>query len=131
MARYLINMGHKPIAREGGLMTVQGPNANSRTRLYAVPVTAPDGTLQGYLETGSPLDRLDQSMARLRLLLAGMSVAGLLAALLGGWAIAGSALRPVTTMASTARAIALSRGFSSSSPTGQAGRTRTADSHLQ
>ncbi len=107
----LINLGRPRMAEEGGFATVGGGDGQGRTRLYAVPVTA-DGATVGYLEAGASLDQVDRSLARLRLLLASMSAVGLMAALLGGWAIAGSALRPVATMAGTTRAIALSRGFS-------------------
>lgn len=107
----LINLGHPKMTEEGGFLTIEGPEGQGRTRLYALPLSG-EGVTWGYLEVGASLERLDHSMARLRLLLITTSVAGLLAALLGGWAIAGSALRPVSGMASTARAIALSRGFS-------------------
>ncbi len=110
LVRPLINLGRPPAAEDGGFLTVDSPQG-SRTRLYAVPIKV-DGVTRGYLEAGDSLEWLDQSMARLRLVLAAMSGVGVVCALLGGWAIAGSALRPLSAMASTARAIALSRGFS-------------------
>ncbi|MGE5619187.1 MAG: sensor histidine kinase [Sphingomonadaceae bacterium] len=106
----LINLGQADLPEDGGFLTVV-QEGRGRTRLYAVPIRAGDRLL-GYLEAGSSMDRLDRSIERLGLLLASSSALGLLAALLGGWAIAAGALRPVATMASTARAIALSRGFS-------------------
>ncbi len=107
----LVNLGHPRLAEEGGFATVGGERGQPRTRLYSLPMVA-DGETWGYLEAGASLEPVDHSLARLRLLLLATSVGGLLAALLGGWAIAGSALRPVAAMAGTARAIALSRGFS-------------------
>lgn len=95
----------------GGFLTATAADGRDRTRLYAAPLST-DGVLLGYLEAGASLNRLDESMERLRLLLGAMGIVGLMAALLGGWAIAASALRPVHVMANTARAIALSRGFS-------------------
>ncbi|MHB0869818.1 MAG: sensor histidine kinase [Chloroflexota bacterium] len=106
----LINLGQASLSEDGGFVTV-GQEERGRTRLYAVPIRIGDREL-GYLEAGASMEQLDHSMERLGLLLASSSALGLLAALLGGWAIAASALRPVATMANTARAIALSRGFS-------------------
>lgn len=111
LMRPLVNIGQPRLADEGGFITLSSPGSQGRSRLYAVPVSFDAGS-QGYLEAGLSLDRLDQSMDRLRLILTVMSVIGLMAALFGGWVIAGSALRPVSAMATTARAIALSRGFS-------------------
>ncbi len=111
LVRSIANAGQPQLKVDGTLTTVGGSEGRERTRLYALPLSQGDVTW-GYLEAGVSLGRLDQSMARLRLVLAVMSLVGLLAALIGGWAIAGSALQPVAAMASTARAIALSRGFS-------------------
>ena len=52
------------------------------------------------------------SLERLRLILVAVGTIGVAATVLGGWAISSGALRPVRTMIETARAIALSRGFS-------------------
>ena len=60
----------------------------------------------------SPDPAFDASLARLRLILFAVGVIGVAATVLGGWAISSGALRPVRTMIETARAIALSRGFS-------------------
>lgn len=110
LVRPLVNLGQPRPPEDGRFLTAVGPEG-SRTRLYAIPVKAGDAT-RGYVEAGESLEWLDQSMARLRWVLVAMSGVGVLCALLGGWAIAGSALRPVSAMASTARAIALSRSFS-------------------
>lgn len=59
-----------------------------------------------------PDPAFEASLERLRLILFAVGVAGVAAAVLGGWVISGGALRPVRTMIETARAIALSRGFS-------------------
>ena len=109
ITRPVIDLGQPQLANQGGFLTVKGQQG--RDRLYAVPVQLVGGA-SGYLEVGVSMNPLDQSLERLRLLLAAMSGLGLVAAILGGWAIAGSALRPVSTMAGTARAIALSHGFS-------------------
>jgi len=54
----------------------------------------------------------DDSLRRLGLILALMGVAGIAVAASGGWAISAGALRPIAELTETARAIALSRGFS-------------------
>lgn len=82
-----------------------------RSRVYVSPVTF-DGRTQGYLEAGSSLDLTDNAMSRLRLILGAVALAGIAVALAGGWVIAGGALRPIASLTQTARAIALSRGFS-------------------
>ncbi len=110
LMRSMINLGKPSLPSDGAFETVAGPQGG-RTRLYVFPLRG-EGTASGYIEAGESLNRLDDSMARLRWLLGTMAVIGALLALLGGWAIAGSALHPVAAMASTASAIALSRGFS-------------------
>lgn len=60
----------------------------------------------------SPDPAFDASLARLRLILFAVGAIGVAATVLGGWAISSGALLPVRTMIETARAIALSRGFS-------------------
>lgn len=52
------------------------------------------------------------SLERLRVILIAVGAGGVAVAVLGGWVISRGALRPVRTMVETARAIALSRGFS-------------------
>ena len=54
----------------------------------------------------------EASLDRLRLILFAVGAIGVAMAVIGGWMISGSALRPIRTMIETARAIALSRGFS-------------------
>lgn len=107
----LVSLGHPALTADGVFLTIDEADSHGRVRLYAIPISNGD-TTYSYLEAGVALDPLDHSMERLRLLLATMSAIGLLAAMGGGWAIAGSALRPMATMTTTARAIALSRGFS-------------------
>lgn len=111
MVRSIIQPAQPALPEEGAFVTITEPNTGERTRLYGLPVVS-NGVLQGYLETGQSLADLDHSLERLRTLLTFGSLAGLMASLLGGWAIAGGALRPVATMAESARAIATSRGFS-------------------
>jgi len=82
-----------------------------RWRVYVVPLEQ-NGALAGYLETLTPLGQLDESIGVYRLILLAIGLAGLSAALIGGWAIAGGALRPLARMTSTANAIAHARDLS-------------------
>jgi two-component system OmpR family sensor kinase len=82
-----------------------------RWRIYVLPL-GQSGTDAGYLETLTPLGRLDESIRIYRLILFALGLGGLSAALIGGWAIAGGALRPIARMTSTASTIAHSRDLS-------------------
>ena len=100
--------GHQT-AGEGafGLVTTH----DQRWRVYVTPIGA-DGNVRGYIEAVAPLGRLDDSVSRLRSLLLGLGAAGLLAALLGSWAVAGRALAPIDHMVHTAQAIGRGRDLS-------------------
>jgi two-component system, OmpR family, sensor kinase len=82
-----------------------------RWRVYVLPLGQP-GTITGYLEALTPLGRLDESIRLYRLILLALGLAGLSAALIGGWAIAGGALRPIARVTSAAITIAHSRDLS-------------------
>ena len=82
-----------------------------RWRVYVQPIHQGSATA-GYLETLTPLGRLDASIAAYRTLLLALGVAGLATALLGGWAIAGGALRPIAHLTETAGTITHSRDLS-------------------
>jgi signal transduction histidine kinase len=82
-----------------------------RWRVYVLPIRQ-GSALVGYLETLTPLGRLDASIEAYRALLLGLGIAGLAVALLGGWAIAGGALRPIAHMTDTAGTITRSRDLS-------------------
>jgi two-component system OmpR family sensor kinase len=84
---------------------------DQRWRAYVLPIgdaSAP----AGYIVALTPLGRLDASIAAFRSSLLGIGLVGLVAALAGGWAIAGRALRPIDHMTSTARMIAQARDTS-------------------
>ena len=89
-----------------------------RWRVYVLPIEQ-SGSLVGYLETLTPLGRLDASIAAYRALLLALSLAGLATTLLGGWAIAGGALRPIARMTDTAGTITRSRDLSHRIPASQ------------
>ena len=89
-----------------------------RWRIYVLPIHQ-GKAIAGYLETLTPLGRLDASITAYRALLLVLGLAGLAAALLGGWAIAGGALRPVAHMTRAAGTITQSRDLSHRIPTPQ------------
>lgn len=81
--------------------------AGGRVRAYAGAV--PGG---GRIVVAASMAAFDDSLRRLGLILALMGAAGIAVAAGGGWAISAGALRPIARLTETARAIALSRGFS-------------------
>jgi len=89
-----------------------------RWRVYVLPIEQ-GSAIAGYLETLTPLGSLDASIKAYRALLLALGLAGLAAALLGGWAIAGGALRPIANMVETAGTITHSRDLSHRIPTPQ------------
>ncbi|MBI2954638.1 MAG: HAMP domain-containing protein [Chloroflexi bacterium] len=70
------------------------------------------GKVIGFIQIGRSYGNAYAILDRLRLGLMGFGIVSLLLAGGIGWAIAGQALKPVATITQTARAIALSRGFS-------------------
>jgi hypothetical protein len=85
--------------------------SDQRWRVYVFTLHQ-TGTLSGYLEAVLPLGRLDNETQSLRLFLPLLGLTSLALALLGSWAIAGKALRPIATMIQAARGIAQSRDLS-------------------
>ena len=82
-----------------------------RWRVYVLPIHSA-GTSSGYIEALTPLGRLDASIQTFRILLPILGLTSLAVALVGSWAIAGKALRPVARMIGTARGIARSHDLS-------------------
>jgi heavy metal sensor kinase len=68
----------------------------------------------GAIVVGDSLEQLDAAVAELRRLLIAASVIGLGSAVIGGWLLAGRALRPVDRVTATAAAIAAGDGSASS-----------------
>lgn len=82
-----------------------------RWRVYALPLRS-SGTSLGYVEALTPLGRLDASIQTFRIMLPVLGLTSLVVALVGSWAIAGNALRPIARMTRTAQTITLSRDLS-------------------
>lgn len=118
----LVDGSGRPIATSGRLAPsiagVLGSLPDGATTITAngpdirVLIRTIDGTSTVRLAATISLTALDASLTRLRTLLLGLAVGGILVALVGGWAIAGGALRPIALLTSTARTIAASRAFS-------------------
>ncbi|MBI2320723.1 MAG: HAMP domain-containing protein [Chloroflexi bacterium] len=85
---------------------VRGPDA-SRWRVYVV---TQDGPVR-YVMATSPLDALDASIERFRLLIVLFTLVGAALTLIAGLLLASGALRPVATLTGTAGTIARSRDF--------------------
>lgn len=74
---------------------------------------------RGFILVVRSLQEEDATLTRLKLMLIVGGGLGLLLAVTGGWLIIGKGLRPIGEITQTARAIALSRGFSRRLPAGQ------------
>lgn len=101
--------GASPTSLNGtfGLLTTPA----QRWRVYVLPMSSA-GTSLGYIEALTPLGRLDASIQTFRILLPILGLTSLVVALVGSWAIAGNALRPIARMTRTAQTITLSRDLS-------------------
>lgn len=82
-----------------------------RWRVYVLPIHQ-GGSVASYVEALTPLGRLDASIQAFRVLLPVLGLTSLVASLIGSWAIAGRALRPIAKMTRTAQTIALSQDLS-------------------
>ncbi len=89
-----------------GLLTTPA----QRWRVYVLPFHGVQNA--GSIEALTPLGQLDASIQAFRLTLPILGLSGLFVALLGSWAIAGRALRPIANMISTAQTITLSHDLS-------------------
>lgn len=86
-----------------------------RWRVFVLPVrqgTLSAGLVTEYVEALAPLGDIDRSMQVFRILLLGLTIAGLAVALIGSCLVAGTALRPIARMIETAGSIARSRDLS-------------------
>ncbi|MEK7247241.1 MAG: HAMP domain-containing sensor histidine kinase [Chloroflexota bacterium] len=93
----------------GAFATTADDVTGDRLRSYALPV-GPDGQ-NGYVLAWASLEQLDDSRQFLRLLLLAVVAGGTAIVAVGSFIVADRALRPVSVMTQTARAIAASRGF--------------------
>jgi two-component system, OmpR family, sensor kinase len=75
-------------------------------RIIHFPVVLPNGSSIGAINVAEPLLQLNQTLDHLRNLLLIASVAAIAFAALGGWFLAGRALRPVDRITETAEEIA-------------------------
>jgi two-component system, OmpR family, sensor kinase len=100
--------GPPPDPGTGAFVVLTTPE--QRWRLYVVPLQS-QGRTVGYVEAAASLGRLDRSMQRLKIILLAVGLTGLLTALVGSWAVAGRALRPIAHMIETAHDIAFQRDF--------------------
>lgn len=86
-----------------------------RWRFYVLP----EGASRQYVVVAAALSAVDASVARFRQLVPIMALLGAVVVFVGGGLVAGSALRPISTLSETADAIARSRGFSQRVPIGR------------
>ena len=86
-----------------------------RIRVYQLPLRRA-GKVAAVVQVGKSYHDYDLTMTSLGQAAGGGSVLAIVLAGLVGWAVAGRALRPIADMTATARAIALSQGFSQRLP---------------
>ena len=97
------------VAGAGAFATTTDLASGARLRSYILPAGT-DGR-DGYVLAWTSLEQLDDSRQFLRLLLLAVVAGGTAVAAAGSFVVADRALRPVSAMTETARAIAASRGF--------------------
>jgi len=102
-------MGEVTLSSNGqfGLLSSSG----QRWRVYVLPVHQ-TGIVIGFIEALTPLGRLDASIQTFQSVLLILGLSSLVVALMGSWAIAGNALRPIARMIQTAQTIAHSHDLS-------------------
>ena len=96
-----------PVIPARGAFDLATDGGGMRWRVFALPLNA----TTPYLVTAVPLARLDDAVRQFGWLMLGMTVVGCALVCVGGWLIAGRALRPLAVLTDTARAIAASRRF--------------------
>ncbi|MDQ2810257.1 MAG: HAMP domain-containing histidine kinase [Chloroflexota bacterium] len=89
---------------------VDGQDQGERLRGY-IQLVGTAAAPRGFLVATTSLAGIDRLNVQFARLLAAISVGGLLLTAGAGWAIAAGALRPISTIITTAQAIALARGF--------------------
>jgi two-component system, OmpR family, sensor kinase len=75
-------------------------------RVATAGITSESGELTGYVQYGRSLDHVDATVDRVWLLIAGGILGGTLLAVFAGVAIAGRAMRPISSLTAAARTIA-------------------------
>jgi heavy metal sensor kinase len=106
---------------------------NTRWRLYAQPLQAPDGRIIGWLQVAQSLEAVQEALGSLRTqLLLGLPLVLLLAGV-GGLFLADRALRPMDHIARTAQAISasdLTRRIAYHGPADEVGRLANTFDHM-
>jgi heavy metal sensor kinase len=83
-------------------------------RAYVLPLATRDGRFFGTIVVGAQLNAINETIALVRRLLVWASGIGVVLTALGGWILAGRALRPIDRVTATAAAIASASGGSRS-----------------
>lgn len=104
-----------PVGSGHGVFALASAPDGDRWRFYVFP----EGASRQYVVVAAALSAVDASVARFRQLVPVMALLGAVVAFVGGGLVAGSALRPISTLSETADAIARSRGFSQRVPLGR------------
>ncbi|MCL5074667.1 MAG: ATP-binding protein [Chloroflexi bacterium] len=98
-------------ARSGKALTYEGELQGSHLKIYLRPVST-DGRITALVQVATSTAVYEEALDRLLVIVVGGGIGALVLAGLTGWALAGKALEPISDITETARAIALSQGFS-------------------
>lgn len=104
----------QPAPSDGTFGLIQ--TASGRWRVYVHPIRQ-QGHVTTYIEALTPLVSVDAALQDFRVLFPLLGLGSLFVALLGSWAIATGALRPISTLIQTAHDIRLSHDLSRRVPT--------------
>ena len=98
-------------AHNGRAASYAGQLQGQKLRLHLLPILW-QGKVVGVVQVAAPYRQFEEVLSQLRLLLIVTGGIGLALALVSGWTLARRTLQPIADITDTARAIALSRGFS-------------------
>jgi signal transduction histidine kinase len=98
-------------ASAGLPVTYDGELEGDHLRVHVLPLVT-QGEVIAFVQVAMSMRQFEEALARLRFILSVGGLGSLLLAGVVGWAIARRALKPISDITETARAIALSQGFS-------------------
>jgi signal transduction histidine kinase len=99
------------LAQSGQSITYNGELQGIQLQIHILPIQIAEQRT-AFVQVAMSTRQFDDALARLRFILVAGGITALFLAGAVGWAIARRALRPISDITETARAIALSQGFS-------------------
>src|SRR5262249_21321179 len=87
----------------------EGLSDHGNIRVATEPIAAENGQITGYVQYGRSMQHVDSTVDRLWLFIVAGVLGGTLLAIFAGLAIAGRAMRPISSLTAAAREIAATR----------------------